>query len=321
MGYTHYPNGITSMGMPIVGGAHYAGMWGNDIWFVDDDNGLDTNKGDLPTAGFKTIQKAITKAGPQDTIYLKAREVGGQAYPGYSAHGYFTGTNIIPKDRQGLAIIGTGRGGGSIGMSLQCMIEPDSGTTDVGITVKSPGVSIENLGIKALAGSTGAIYANRGDGSDAQAWGLTVSNCFFKDFQTTISAKGTIHLDTIHWVTIQHCTFREAGIAINLLSQHTGIKEPIIRDCTFTGIASEWSSDIRLGDVKGIEIDNCRFLHAPPSGGDNVVGYIDVVGAAVSGLISNCYFSYAGTSLAATITLADVLVQAHCWGDDSVVTT
>lgn len=316
--YTNFPNGVTSMGMPVAA-THYAGWWGNDVWFVDDENGLDSNSGKLPTAGFKTIQTAITKAGPQDTIYLKARELGGQAYPGYSAHGYFTGTNIIPGDRQGLAIIGTGRGNSGIGTSIQCMIEPDSGTTEVGITVQSPVVTIENLGIKAVTGSNGAIYADVGGSSDAQAWGLTISNCFFKDFKDTDLVQGTIYLNTIHWSTIQHCTFREAGMAIYLKSQYAIIKEPTIKDCTFTGVASEWSEDIRLGDVKGISIDNCRFLHPPPSGGVNK-GYIDCPGAIASGLISNCYFSYEGTTLSSVITKKDVLLQAHCWGDESVIT-
>lgn len=304
-------------GVPVSAGK-YAGWWGNDVWFVDDEDGLDSNLGQSPTTAKQTIQAAIDAAGPNDTIYLKPRELGGLAYPGYSGHGYYTGTNIIPTGRKGLAIIGTGRGGRGIGMAGQVMIEPTSGSTDVGITVKSPCVSIENLGIKAVTDSNGAIFADLQSDSSEQAWGLTVSNCFFKDFKAADGVFGTINLVSIHWTTIQHCIFREAGIAINMTSQHAKVNHPVVRDCTFTGLASEWSSDIRIGDVKGLEIDDCRFTHKPPSGGTNS-GYIFCAGSVASGLISNCYFAYTGNTESSVMTIVNNLKYAHCWGDEDYI--
>lgn len=317
MPITKFPNGLSSFG-GIVGPSHYAGWWGKKAFFVDDDDGLDGRTGLEPEKAFKTIQKAVDSAGPLDTIFLKPRELGGQVYPGYSAHGYYSGSIIIPNDRQGLAIIGTGRGGRGIGSNIQCMIEPDIGGSDVCLHVKSPGVSIENLGMKALTNSKGAIFADLLADSTEQAYGLTVSNCFFKDFKATGSVYGTINLVSIHWVTIQHCIFRQAGMGIHMSSARAKINDPVIRDCSFTGVASDWSADIRINDVKGLEISDCRFQHNPPSGGTNG-GYIFCAGTVASGLISGCTFSYQGKTESNVMTITGTLEQAGNWGDDGLI--
>ncbi len=300
-------------GIPIL--PRQNGMFGTP-WFVDDDNGSDGSVGRNPNAGFKTIQKAIDMAGANDTIYLKPREVGGLAYPGYSAHGYYSGTNVIAADQQGLAIIGTGSGDRGWGSNVQCAIEPDIGSTDVAILVQSPCVSIENVMVKCLTGANGAIRAVQ---DTAEAWGLTISNCSFKDFKATGLAIGTIDLHTIHWATIQHSIFREAGCAINFASTYALVKYPVVRDCTFTGVASEWSNDIRIGDVKSLEIDNCRFLHAVPTGGAPSK-YVVPVGSTASGLVSNCFFAVDTATIGDVMTIVDALSNSHCYGEGAEMT-
>jgi len=285
MPLTNFPNGINAT--PNLGGdsGAYDGRRGKNVWYVDDDDGgSDDDTGKNTTKGFKTIQKAINVAGAGDTIYLKPREI---TIGTNSSHGYYTGTNIIAADQQGLAIIGTGRGGRGIGMGVQCMIEPDSGSTDVSILVQSPGVSIENLGVKCVTGASGGIAATS---ATNEAYGLTVSNCFFKDFKATATAIGTINLRTIHWATIQHCIFREAGVAIHHQSDQAAVQGIVIRDCDFIGAAATWMSDIRIGDCKNLVIDNCRFQHALPSGGAPNV-YVSMVGTSGTGMVSNCNFS------------------------------
>lgn len=60
MGLTNFPNGITSFGMPIMGGGIPA-MHG-DVWFVDFANGSDANNGKSRTTAFKTLGQAHTAA-------------------------------------------------------------------------------------------------------------------------------------------------------------------------------------------------------------------------------------------------------------------
>ena len=316
MGFTNFPNGITCMGAPVPGN-YYAGWWGKNVWYVDDDTGGDevTRNGNSPRQALKTIQEAITRASYHDTIFLKPREIDQDTH---SSHGYYTGTNIIPANKTGLAIIGTGRGAG-IGSAVQCMVEPDASSSDVAITVRSPGVCIENVGVKAVLSSNGAIYANV---STAQAYGLTVSNCFFKSFQT--AAVGMIHTETTHWTTIQHCTFlaeSAASTAIRQTSLIAAARNNTIRDCDFNGDVANISCDIWIGDSWGLLIDNCRFNHASPTGGSNV--YIVTQGSLSTdhGLISNCYFPKASVTVSHFITLMTGILDSHCYGDGEIIAT
>jgi hypothetical protein len=56
MGLTNYPNGISSFGIPVFGGAVPA-TFGN-VYFVDYRNGSDGNTGKSTTKAFKTLTKA-----------------------------------------------------------------------------------------------------------------------------------------------------------------------------------------------------------------------------------------------------------------------
>jgi len=312
MGFTNFPNGITSMGVPIAG-SNYAGWWGKDVWFVDDESGSDGYSGNEPTQAKKTIQAAITAAGKADTIFLKPREIDTSIH---SNHGYYTGTNIIPTGKTGLAIIGTGRGIG-IGSAVQCMIEPDAASTDTTITVQSPAVTIENVGVKAVASGSGAIYASA---SVAQAYGLTVSNCFFKDYLGASSSVGSIHLVTTHWTTIQHCYFKECGVAIHHNSAVAAVRNIVIKDCDFVGAAGDWGQDIRLGDVTEMVIDSCRFAHAQPTAGTRKM-YIDMLGTGGTGMISNCRFGVAATTQATVANLKGTVLMSDAFGSPAAITS
>jgi len=59
MELTHFPNGITSFGMPVMGGGGIPATFG-DIYFVDYRNGSDSNLGTDPEHAFKTLSKAYT---------------------------------------------------------------------------------------------------------------------------------------------------------------------------------------------------------------------------------------------------------------------
>ena len=313
MSFTNFPHGVTSFGAP-VGAAKYAGWWGNNIWFVDDDEGMDSNKGDEPTRAVQTIQRAVDLAGPQDTIFLRPRYVGTGSY---GAHGYYTGNVLTTTAQQGLQIVGTGSGGArGIGANVQVAIEPTAGSTAATVMVQSPCVSIENVLVKAITGCLfGGIAADQGAASAfGQAWGLTISNCSFKDFIGD-QAYGSIDVDTIHWLTIQHCYFRQGNYGIVLGSSGAAIQGSTIRDCDFVGAASNWNADIWVGDCREISIDNCRFMHAIPSGGlPNK--YIVFGGGTGTGLLSNLMFASSTEGLGG-ITLAGSVLNAACWGDES----
>lgn len=73
MGLTNFPNGISSYGVPVLGGVAGIPMTGN-YWFVDPVNGLDGNPGNSPGPGYalKTLYRAHQKAvsGNNDVVVL-----------------------------------------------------------------------------------------------------------------------------------------------------------------------------------------------------------------------------------------------------------
>lgn len=71
MGLTNFPNGVSSFGIPVVGGIGIPSKVGK-VYFVDATNGVDTNSGKSHAKAFQTIQKAINQcvSGAGDIVYI-----------------------------------------------------------------------------------------------------------------------------------------------------------------------------------------------------------------------------------------------------------
>lgn len=67
MAFTNFPNGVSSMGVPVFG-ANQA-VFGAS-WFVDTERGSDGNSGKSTTKAFLTMSKALTTANTGDTVYF-----------------------------------------------------------------------------------------------------------------------------------------------------------------------------------------------------------------------------------------------------------
>ena len=100
MGLTHFPNGVTSFGVPVLGGGSIV-TTGN-IFFVDSNTGSDGNSGKDPGQPLATIDVAVgrCKASNGDHIIVM---------PGH-AETIATATSLV-LDVIGITIIGLGRGG------------------------------------------------------------------------------------------------------------------------------------------------------------------------------------------------------------------
>lgn len=71
MGLTNFPNGISSFGVPVlggIGGLPFTGNW----WFVDPVNGLDGNAGNSPGTALQSLYRAVALAasGNNDVVVL-----------------------------------------------------------------------------------------------------------------------------------------------------------------------------------------------------------------------------------------------------------
>jgi len=70
------PDGLYQYGGVPVASDRFAGWWGNDVWFVDYDNGVRTSqkgKNDIENPQ-KDLYQAITDASAEDVIYVRPRK-------------------------------------------------------------------------------------------------------------------------------------------------------------------------------------------------------------------------------------------------------
>lgn len=74
MGLTNFPNGISSFGLPIIGGGVFPGVSQGNVWFVKPSSGLDSNSGKSPARAVKTLARAheLATANQNDIVYLFA---------------------------------------------------------------------------------------------------------------------------------------------------------------------------------------------------------------------------------------------------------
>jgi len=72
VGLTHFPHGVSSFGIPVIGSDLSVPNLSGNVWFVDATNGNDGNDGQTPGSAFKTIARAHTmaKSGSGDTIFV-----------------------------------------------------------------------------------------------------------------------------------------------------------------------------------------------------------------------------------------------------------
>ena len=107
------PDLLTHLGGAPVGGRNnFAGWWGNDVFYVDFDNGIravEYGKNDMGNPQ-KDIYRSVADAGPGDTIYVRPRTTVGNNATNQSpiTPAATEAANItIPRTTNHLTIIGT----------------------------------------------------------------------------------------------------------------------------------------------------------------------------------------------------------------------
>lgn len=68
---TNFTNGITSFGVPVIGGGVVPLTIFGNVWFVDGNLGADGNTGTESTSPFRTMDRAFDKVGSNDLIIFK----------------------------------------------------------------------------------------------------------------------------------------------------------------------------------------------------------------------------------------------------------
>lgn len=222
---TNFPNGISSFGIPIVGGGVPA-TFGN-IYFVDYEKGSDGNTGKSIKRAVKTLSKA------EDMMTSNSNDIA--LIDGYSE---VVETAMIDWDKNRLHVVGLNGFPGHYGCGARVSCTLSTGATNIA-TIKVTGVRNTFSNVKWINANTVAegLYCVA-DGGEYSRW----FNCeFYKstDLDETGAAELLCNADSAIYYG---CTFGSTANAISgavirpcvLLSRET-ITGKVCRDTAFIG--------------------------------------------------------------------------------------
>lgn len=296
-------------GVPVASAA-YTSPW-SKVFFVDGMNGTAGAKGLSPDDATKTINQAVTLAGPGDVIYIRQQlpQVADLTDPTA-----YTDNIVIPVTKYGLSIIGTGNNPHN---PFYCEVK--HGSSGYGVQILGSSTTLENLSFNRGSATTGVIFLDGDNSTSKNAWGTLISNCHIRrgDSRTNpgiLTFAGSYN-------TVYNCFFtaNDTGILVN-----SGAGFPVrsftIDRCTFQAENADNPDqyDIEvLGVVYQLEIKNCNF-HAIPA-----AGYIKAIAGTTYGVIQNCYFGDLGCSVGTSgdIAVASTVFVSGCFDDGAQLGT
>lgn len=181
---THFPHGVASFGIPLVGSSDYT-TTGN-VFFVDSGStarGDNPAKGQAPDTPFSTIDFAIGRcaANNGDIIFVM---------PGHAED--ITGATSLVMDVAGVRIIGMG-----IGRSRPVLTYT---ATDSTVEMDAANCTLENIVF--VAGISAVVVGINVDAADC-----SIVNCEFDIGATLFDFVTAIDIDAVDRATVVNCRF------------------------------------------------------------------------------------------------------------------
>lgn len=312
---TNFAYGLRSRGVPVetLGGIRYYGFWTGRPWFVDYDNGNDSNTGKQPDAAFKTLDAAITACDAMDVIYIRPRDVSGTDPQGIVP--VSTTVNwTVSHTKEGLSIIGAGPVIGS-GIHYTYLKGAASGTTGPVLDIQAPAVTIENLAFHRGGVTSNGLLRLYGDGTATNnAHNSVINNCMFRWWNQATGTCGAVTIVDSWYTGIYNSTFYNCKDGIDIRGVQSTVKDVTIQSCKFLGLAADISADIRLAGAASdfFLIDSCLFMHMTPTGGTNKFISATAGHTSNGGMISNCYFDSDVTVGTEISTITNMKIVG-CW--------
>lgn len=266
-------------------------------WYVDGDNGSDSDTGETPDRAFKTIQAAVTASSADDVIYVRALDMATTATDPSS---YTENIVITGKDR--LKIIGVSNNRTQGGLP---QVKVGSTTTSPIIDIRSQGVTIANLGINGAGATGGGILLNS-DSSTYDAFGASIIGCHFKNCVGTTATDcrtgGAIMWPAVgnSWqVRISGNVFyKNVGGVVLKGTSNSVPQDVVIENNTFQGTAATVDCYLYLAGgsgMSGVTVNNNTFASVLPAlSSGSIVRYADMTGC--TGIFSNNFFASTDTT-------------------------
>jgi len=267
MGLTNFPNGISSMGMPVYGSGIPTGL--TECFFVDYGNGSDgvSKKSNSATKPWKTLEYAETQ--------ITTNKNEGIALMGNSEH---TLTAMLGVDKNRMHIFGYDPGGRMFGQNARVSITALTGASNIA-TMQNTGVRNSFRNIKFGNASTVAqgLYCVAEGGEYSLFNGCE----FYKstDLDVALAAELLCNGDSSQWY---NCSFgslvkadEKGGSSAerpNVLLTRETLTGKVARDCEFTNCefltcaATTATSCIHSTTATDVErrmiLRDCLFMNA-----------------------------------------------------------
>lgn len=240
MAFTNFPNGLSSLGIPLIGsGGNIPASTGN-YFFVDSATGSDGNPGNEPAEPKATIAGAISAATASngDVIVLM---------PGHTET--VNGTTDIIINKAGLYIVGLGTGRLRPTINYSTAIGASVDITAANTTIDN--VVFDPTGFGAV---TAAINITAAD--------VTLINCeMVISTGTNAPVRGILTAATAARLRVENCRFFGPATSTQTctaaISHEVGI-DYIIRGCEFKGKFTQ--AILNAATILGGLIDSNRFV-------------------------------------------------------------
>ncbi len=265
MGLTNFPNGISSMGVPI----NQPRAYGN-TYFVDSTNGSDGNRGKTRDRAFKTITKAFATVSDYDTILLSP--------------GNHTGNYTTPLNADAAFVAVRGFKIGDYGMSTWMGATTSSSPI---IDVRARGWTFTDIEFDCPTAAA-AIRLNKVSGLAQRCDFTHIENCIFTTGKYGIMVQG----GGTH-VTIKTCKFDQLttsggfGIFVN----DTSFQIPafwLVENCIFaTSVNHIGPGNATLGFNESTFKGN---IHQWDSGTDPTTVLDTRASGGTGNMVVDCYF-------------------------------
>jgi len=314
---TTAPDMLKQFGGAPVSEQNFAGWWGNDVFFVDFDNGLRGQSGkDDMSHPQKDLDQAITDASAGDVIYMRPRT---SLYWHGSSPSVITpptATNwVVPQPLNHLSIIGTTTGGGlTHGVTLRSYASLTTAT----LMFHAQYCTIENLGFQGIDEqvSEGIVQSRKETIGTHEGYALTVNRCNFQVYKS--SNAGALVFNSGRYNQCLNSTFWHNYVGIWLGNTFNNIHGSQIIGNIFRGATGDIDADIVIGDSSHTLIHGNIFDHAQPAYSSGIrLKYIQCTGTS-TGIISNNYFATTEATIGTACSLGTMVDVANKCGDSTV---
>lgn len=255
MGYTNYPHGLTSMGIPVTGMGIPATF--GTYYFVDSNNGNDNNSGKAMDEAFATLENAY------DNVTSNAHDV--IVLSGNSAHSL---SDEITWAKSRVHLVGLGGGHRYMGQRSRITLGVTTGSAIAALQVTGVGNTFTNLKITSSDTLSTSVYCVA-DGGEFSQWNY----CWFEkntDLDQTGAAELLCNADTGYY---NHCTignmiYQPSVARQNVLFTRETIsgkvaRDVIFEDCLFLSFATATTfvnCRATANDIERVALfKNCHF--------------------------------------------------------------